>query len=452
MKTPNLVIMNMDNLGYGDVGCYGSTRHRTPHIDRLAAEGIRLTSFYSASGVCTPSRAALLTGCYPRRNNMHVSGAGHAVLRPADRKGLHPDEITLARLLRDQGYATACIGKWHLGDQPPFLPTRHGFDSFFGCPYSEDMRPELNPNLPPLPLMENETVVETDPDINMLTQRYTDKAVAFIENHRQRPFFLYLAHAMPGSSPTAYAGPEFRGRSANGIYGDCVEELDGSAGQVLKTLSALGLNHKTLVIWTSDNGAVRHDPPQGSNAPLRGWGYDTSEGAQRMPCIMRWPGVIPAGRVRDLVTTMMDIPPTVAAWTGTAMPSDRIIDGHDIGAILRGEPDTVSPWDGKGFFYYHREQLQAVRSGPWKLYLPLERKLIGLSGDYRRGVPSQAQLYHLDTDIAETRDVAAHHPEIVHRLMKLADVIRLDIGDEDRPGKNQRPAGVVENPTPRLKT
>ncbi|MFP4028598.1 MAG: sulfatase [Candidatus Brocadiia bacterium] len=446
---PNVVIMLMDNLGYGDLGCYGSELHDTPNVDQLAEEGMRLTDFYSASGVCTPSRAALMTGCYPRRNNMHCSGDGRAVLFPADEKGLHTDEITLADILKGQGYSTACVGKWHLGDQDPFLPTKHGFDEFFGCPYSEDMRPDVKgPHVPPLPLMRDEDVVEEAPDINYLTKRYTEEAIRFIQENQDHSFFLYVPYAMPGSDATPFASPEFRGQSDNGIYGDCVEELDWSAGRIMQTLADLGLDEDTIVIWTSDNGAVEHHPPQGSNAPLKGWGYDTSEGGQRMPCIVRWSGNIPSGVVSNEVVTMMDILPTISAIAGAAPPSDRIIDGYDVGDLLSGDANAVSPYDSSGFFYYHIGQLQAVRQDQWKLYLPLDNKITHLRANYDDGEQVDAELYNLRKDIREEHDVAEEHPEVVHRLMSLADAIRDDIGDWDREGRNQRPAGYVSNPEP----
>lgn len=451
MDKPNIIVMLMDNLGYGDLQCCGCTHHRTPHIDRLASEGIRFTSFYSTSGVCTPSRASLMTGCYPRRVNLHVGGHGHAVLMPNDPKGLHSDEITMARLLKNHGYATACVGKWHLGDQLPFLPTQHGFNQFFGCPYSEDMVPTAaNPDRPPLPLMRNETVIEASPDRSYLTKRYTEESIHFIAENKDRPFFLYLAHAMPGSTDQPFASPAFQGRSANGPYGDAIEELDWSCGEIMRTLKELNLDDQTLVVWTSDNGAVGWNPPQGSNAPLRGWGYDTSEGAQRMPGIVRWPGRIPAGIVRDEVVTMMDVFPTVAYLAGGAPPADRVIDGHDIRAILFGEPRAVSPYDETGFFYYHMHQLQAVRSGPWKLYLPLENKIRNLRGDYAQGERTATGLYDVRNDPAETREVAADHPDVVERLLVLAEKARQDLGDWDRNGVNQRPAGWVANPIPRI--
>jgi arylsulfatase A-like enzyme len=451
MTKPNIIVMNMDNLGYGDLGCYGSTRHRTPYVDQLAREGIRLTSFYSSSGVCTPSRASLMTGCYPRRVNMHVGGKGQCVLFPSASKGLNPDEITVASILREQGYATACVGKWHLGDQPPFLPTRHGFDLFFGCPYSEDMVPNATrPEWPPLPLMRNEVVIEAPADRNTLTKRYTEESVDFVRQNKDKPFFLYLAHAMPGSTDRAFSSAPFRGRSANGPYGDSVEELDWSTGEILRTLEECGIAEKTLIVWTSDNGAVGWNPRQGSNAPLRGWGYDTSEGGQRVPCIVRWPGRIPAGAARDDVTTMMDILPTVARLAGSSPPVDRIIDGKDIFPILTNDPDAVSPYDESGFFYYYREQLQAVRSGPWKLYLPLDRKLCRLDGSWEGAVRVAAELYDLRKDIGETHEVAAEHDDIVRRLSGLADRARKDLGDADHEGANQRPAGWVECPEPQL--
>ena len=451
MGTPNFIVMLMDNLGYGDLGCYGSRLHRTPTIDRMAREGMRLTSFYSTSGVCTPSRASLMTGCYPRRINLHISGRNFAVLRPVDPKGLHPDEVTIAGLLREQGYVTGCVGKWHLGDQPPFLPTQHGFDEFFGVPYSEDMvaRPQ-NPEWPPLPLMRNETVVEAPVDRESLTRRYTEESVRFIRKNADRPFFLYLPHAMPGSTDRPFAAPEFRDISANGPYGDCVEELDWSAGEIMNTLADLGLDENTVIVWTSDNGAVRFHPPQGSNAPLKGWGYDTSEGGQRMPCIVRWPGHVPAGGVRDDVTTMMDILPTFGKTAGADPPPGRIIDGHDIRPILFNESGAVSPYDHHGFFYYHVDQLQAVRSGPWKLYLPLKAKRGSLGDGGTDPAPVDAELYDVRNDIGETSEVASEHPDVVARLLSLADQARKDLGDGDRAGANQRPAGWVENPVPQV--
>ena len=451
MDAPNVIVMLMDNLGYGDLGCYGSRRHRTPHVDQLAREGMRLTSFYSTSGVCTPSRASVMTGCYPRRVNMHVSGEGGIVLFPADRKGLNPSERTIAGLLRDRGYATACVGKWHLGDQDPFLPTRHGFDQFFGVPYSEDMVPsDEHPDWPLLPLMRNDTVIEAPLDRTYVTKRYTEEGIRFVRENKDRPFLLYLPHAMPGSTDRAFSSPPFKDRSANGPYGDCVEELDWSAGEIMKVLKELGIDEKTLVIWTSDNGAVGWDPPQGSNAPLRGWGYDTSEGGQRMPCIVRWPGVIPAGTVRDDLTTMMDILPTVTHLAGTEPPDDRVIDGYDILPILTNDPDAESPYDEPGFFYYYREQLQAVRSGPWKLYLPLKQKLCKMDGSFDGAESRAAELFDVRNDISETHQVAADHPDVVQRLLALAENARTDLGDIDRQGANQRPAGWVDDPKPQV--
>jgi len=447
MERPNLVLMLMDNLGYGDIGCYGSTQHRTPNLDRLATQSVRLTDYYSCSGVCTPSRASLMTGCYPRRLNLHISDRGHAVLQPVSRKGLHPEEVTIARLLKGAGYATGCVGKWHLGDQPAFLPTRHGFDSFYGAPYSEDMTPGPNrPGWPDLPLMRDETVIEAPIDRDTLTQRYTAEAIRFITANRERPFFLYLPHAMPGSTDTPFASTAFSGRSANGRYGDSIEELDWSAGEVLATLDRLGLSQNTVVVWTSDNGAVYRNPQQGSNAPLRGWGYDTSEGSQRMPCLVRWPGRLPAGVTCDELLTMMDWLPTMAAITGAPLPADRTIDGYDIRDILAARPGAASPYDDRGFFYYFMDQLQAVRSGPWKLYLPLEKKRCRLGGGF---TSSPLALYDVRHDLSEDHDVSAQHPEAVQRLLALAEAARADLGDLDREGAGCRSAGWVENPTAR---
>lgn len=269
---PNVIFVLVDNLGNGDVKCFNpQSLHRTPHLDQMAAEGTRFTSYYSASGVCTPSRAALMTGCYPCRVDMHVSDKGGLVLQPVAAKGLNPKETTVAEVMKTAGYTTAIIGKWHLGDQPEFLPTRQGFDSFFGIPYSDDMVKELRPDeWPELPLMRDEEVIEAPVDRDYLTKRYTEEAVKFITAHQDKPFFLYLPHAMPGSTKDPYASPAFKDKSANGHWGDSIEELDWSMGEILSTLKKLHLDEKTLVIWTSDNGAPNRKPPQGSNAPYEG--------------------------------------------------------------------------------------------------------------------------------------------------------------------------------------
>jgi len=441
---PNFIVINCDNLGYGDVGCFGSKKHRTPHIDRMAAEGMRLTSFYSASAVCTPSRAALMTGCYPRRVNMHVGDNDGIVLFPVSRKGLHPDEVTVAEVLKKRGYVTTCIGKWHLGDQPEFLPTRQGFDEYFGIPYSDNMVGNKRPGWPPLPLMRQEEVVEAPTDRNTLTMRYTHEAVDFIQRNEKRPFFLYLPHAMPGSDRAPFPGKAFEGKSANGPYGDSVEEIDWSTGEILGALERLDLDKRTLVIWTSDNGAYLDRG--GGNAPLRGGLHDTTEGGFRMPCVARWPGEIPKGASCDEVTTMMDLLPTFVQLAGGELPTDRVIDGKDIWPILSGKKGAKSPHDA--FYYYYMSQLHAVRAGKWKLFLPLERKLIR-PGRRRSG---EVALYDLEDDVGETRNLVDRHADVVSRLTRLAETARRELGDDGRPGTGQRPAAYVENPTARKLT
>ncbi len=440
---PNFIIILCDNLGYSDVGCFGSKLHRTPHIDRMAAEGMRLTSFYVSSGVCTPSRASLLTGCYPRRVNMHVSSQGLSVLRPGEAKGLHPNEITLAEVLKRRGYATACIGKWHLGDQPPFLPTRQGFDYYFGIPYSDDMTPRPGRPWPPLPLIRGQRVIEAPVDRNLLTGRYTEEAIRFITSNRNQPFLLYLPHAMPGSTPAPFAGERFRGKSANGPYGDSVQEIDWSTGRILATLRQLDLDDRTLVLWTSDNGAPRRNPPQGSNRPLGGWGYTTMEGGMRVPCVVRWPGRIPAGKTCDELATTMDLLPTLARLAGADVPQDRIIDGKDVWPLWSGEQAARSPH--QAFYYYHMQRLQAVRSGPWKLHLPGKR---GRYFPLGPEIENSVMLFDLASDLGETRNVADANPNVVGRLLALAEKAREDLGDAGRPGKHQRPAGKVADPKP----
>lgn len=445
-EKPNIIVVFVDNFGNGDLGCFGSKVHRTPHVDRLAAEGTKFTSFYVASGVCTPSRAALMTGCYPRRVNMHISAIGGAVLQPVAQRGLSPAETTVAEVLKGAGYATACIGKWHLGDQPAFLPTRQGFDEFFGIPYSDDMTKDKKPDVwPELPLMRGEKVIEAPADRDHLVRRCTEEAVAFIERNKAQPFFLYLPHTMPGSTPHPFSSDSFRGKSANGAYGDAVEELDWSTGEIIAALKRLKLEDNTLIVWTSDNGAVRRTPAQGSNAPYQGWGYDTSEGAMRMPCVMRWPGRIPAGAVNDALCSTMDLLPTLAALAG-AKPPPHKIDGHDIRALMSDAKNTASPWDEDGFFFYRVEQLQAVRAGDWKLYLELPANSKGKGK--AKGVPPKRGLYDVRHDVSEQHEVAAQHPDVVRRLMALAEKARADLGDADRPGPGQRAAGHVEKAVP----
>lgn len=454
---PNFVVIFCDNLGYGDIEPFGSTVNRTPHLNRMAREGRKFTHFYASSGVCTPSRASLVTGCYAQRVGMHVNPRDGHVLRPVSPYGLHPDEITIAEVLKPQGYATTIIGKWHLGDQPQLLPTRQGFDSFYGIPYSDDMTAAVGQRIgdrldgrlwPPLPLMEDERVLEAPVDRDYLTKRYTERAVEFIRQNQNRPFLLYLPQAMPGSTSTPFASPAFKGKSQNGPWGDSIEELDWSTGEILDVLVDLKLDRRTLVIWTSDNGAPLardpESPSRGWNLPMFGRGYTTAEGGFRVPTIMWWPGTVPPGTVCDELATTMDLLPTFARLAGAEPPQDRIIDGKDISALIKGVPGAKSPHDV--FYYYHRDQLQAIRSGPWKLFLPLEN--FHRHPRFTASENSEPLLFHLKRDISSSTNVASEHPDVVRRLMALAEVARQDLGDQDRPGKNQRPPAKVENPQP----
>ncbi|MFT5471383.1 MAG: arylsulfatase A, partial [Verrucomicrobiales bacterium] len=302
---PNYIVIFCDDLGYGDLGCYGSTKNRTPRIDQLAKEGMRFTDFYSSSPVCTPSRASLMTGCYARRVGMHEDATGHWVLIPRSRRGINPDETTLPEMLKAAGYATTCIGKWHLGDQPEHLPTAHGFDEYFGIPYSNDMQ-SAGRGDPPLPLVKGKAVIEAPADQATLTQRYTREAIDFLERNADKPFFLYLPHTFPHLP--LFASPDFHGKSANGRYGDSVEEIDWSTGQILDALDRLKLKDNTLVIFTSDNGSNGRNG--GSNAPLSGAKGSTMEGGMRVPMIAPLPGKIPAESVCSELASTMDFLPT----------------------------------------------------------------------------------------------------------------------------------------------
>ena len=457
-QPPNFVIIFCDNLGYGDIEPFGSKLHRTPHLNRMAREGRKFTHFYVTAGVCTPSRASLMTGSYAQRVGMHVNPVDDWVLRPASPYGLHPDEITIAEVLKTRGYSTTIIGKWHLGDQPEFLPTRQGFDSYLGIPYSDDHtqasgernRARFGRGAPPLPLVENETVIEAPVDRNTLTRRYTERALDFIDANREGPFFLYVPQAMPGSTRAPFASEAFRGKSRNGPWGDSIEELDWSTGQILDKLVELDIAENTFVIWLSDNGAPLAEdidsPTRGSNKPLQGRGYTTAEGAFRSPTIMWWPGKIPAGTVSHELITTMDLYPTLAHWAGAAVPTDRIIDGRDVAPIILGERGAQSPH--KVFYYYMRDQLQAVRSGSWKLFVALDE--FNRHPHFKQGEPSGPLLFNVVDDIGSTRDLAAENPAIVARLETLAEEARNDLGDRGRPGANQRPPGRVEKPKPMI--
>lgn len=458
-RKPNFIVIFCDNLGNGDIEPFGSTLHLTPHLNRMAREGRKFTHFCVTAGVCTPSRSSIITGCYSQRVGMHINPRDGQVLRPVSPYGLHPDEVTIAEVLKEQGYATACVGKWHLGDQTPFLPTRQGFDEYYGVPYSDDMTEAVGKRIgtrldghlwPPLPLMDGETVVEAPTDRDLLTKKLNERSLEFIEKNKDRPFFLYIPEAMPGSTRAPFASPAFKGKSRNGPWGDAIEELDWSAGKILDKLKELGIDQHTLVIWTSDNGApLARDLKsleRGSNRPYYGRGYTTSEGAFRMPTIMWWPGRVTAGSTCSELATTMDLLPTFAKLAGGSAPMDRIVDGHDIAPLILDRPGARTPY--KAFYYYYQEQLQAVRSGPWKLFLPLDDFV--RHPHFKKGATDKPLLFNVERDIASAKNVADANPKIVQRLTACADQARADLGDLGRKGKGQRAVGTFKNPRPQV--
>jgi arylsulfatase A len=448
---PNIILINVDDLGYADIGPFGS-KNATPHLDRMAREGMRLTSHYAAP-VCSPSRAAMMTGCYPKR----VLPTPH-VLFPAGAVGLNPDEVTVAEVLKASGYATACIGKWHLGDQPEFLPMAQGFDHYFGIPYSNDMgtaaegsksnpgQPLPNPNAkaknkkappandetglkgntqPPLPMLDDHNVVErvTAAGQHTMTRRYTERAVKFIREHQKESFFLYLPHNAVHFP--LYPHHDYLGKSGMGLLGDWVREVDWSTGRILDTLRELKLDTNTLVIFTSDNGGPL--PHGADNTPLRGGKGSTLEGGIRVCTLAWWPGKVPAGAQTKAITAHFDWLPTFAAVAGGKVPTDRKLDGRDISPLLFGHSGAA----GHDVFHYYRGfDLEAVRSGPWKLHL------------------AKNELYNLDADIGESQNIAAGHADVVTRLQQLAETMKADLGDKTKDAPGVRLLGRVVNPRP----
>jgi arylsulfatase A-like enzyme len=408
----------------------------------MAAEGMKLTSFHSAAAVCSASRAALLTGCYPQR--VSILGA----LGPQSKSGIHENETLISELLKTRGYATAIFGKWHLGHLPQFLPTRHGFDRYFGLPYSNDMWPfhPTNKSFPPLPLMEGEKILEHNPDQTQLTTWYTERAVQFIAENKDRPFFVYLPHNMP--HVPLFVSDKFKGKTERGLFGDVIAEIDWSVGQVLAALQEHGVDDDTLVLFSSDNGPwLSYGNHAGSAGPHREGKGTTFNGGHLEPTLARWPGKIPAGSTCNELTGTIDVLPTFARLAGAEVPHDRKIDGRDIWPLLSGQPGAKTPHDR--FYFYWNLGLEAVRSGPWKLHLPHEYRMLagepgkdGQPGPYKTARIELA-LYNLENDIGESRNVADEHPEVVQQLLALAEEAREDLGDSltGRRGTGRRPSG-----------
>ncbi len=457
---PNIILIFMDDMGYGDLSCYGALQYRTPNLDRLANEGIRFTNFLAAQAVCSASRAALMTGCYP--NRVGISGA----LFPNAKVGLNPDETTIAELLKAKGYATGMFGKWHLGDRPEFLPNKQGFDEYVGLPYSNDMWPvhydgkaisnvadNRKKNFPFLPLLHNADTlqeIKTLDDQAKLTGIYTERAVSFIKNHKKSPFFIYLPHSMP-HVPIA-ASAKFKGKSKQGTYGDVMMEIDWSVGEIMKALEDTGLDKNTVVIFTSDNGPwLNYGNHAGSSGGLREGKGNSFEGGQRVPCIVRWKGVTPRGLVCNKLTSTIDLLPTIANICGTQLPEKKI-DGVDILPLLKGDMDAAPR---RYFYYYYRHNnLEAVRRDDWKLVLPHEGRSYegqvpgndGFPGKAPENIPFPLALYDLRRDPAERYDVKETYPEILAELQKVAEEAREDLGDDitKRTGKNVRLSGIVK--------
>lgn len=432
-RPPNIILINCDDLGYGDLGCYGSRRNDTPHLDQLATEGMRFTDFYVAAPACSASRAAMLTGCYSQR----IGLADYEVLSPGQAQGLNPKEVTIARQLKRVGYDTKIIGKWHCGDQPEFLPTNHGFDEYFGIPYSNDMGRQVNHrDHPPLPLMRNKEVIQQQPDQRGITERYVDEALQFMRRERTPPFFLYLAH-MYVHVPL-FIPKQFLNISRNGAYGGAVACIDWAMGMIEAELNRLGIKDETLVIFTSDNGSRARDEG-GSNAPLRGTKAQTWEGGQRVPCIMRWPKKIAAGSTCEGIASSIDLFASLAELGGAPLPADTTLDSISlVDTLLEGKATKRDV-----FAYYKGPNLEAVRKGDWKLHF--------CKGEWTSGGVEErvlTELYNLRDDVGEAHNIYDKHPEIVAGIKVEAETFRRAFGDRrlDRVGTEIREAGLCQNP------
>lgn len=463
-QTPNLVVIFIDDMAYADIGPFGG-KIPTPNLDRMAKEGMRFTDFSAATAVCSASRAALLTGCYHRR--VGISGA----LGPNATHGLHTREMTLAEVCKQKGYETACFGKWHLGHHPKFLPSNHGFDEFYGLPYSNDMWP-LHPayahlptaaerrkkGYPDLPMIDGVKVVNnavSGSDQEQLTTQYTERAVSFIERNKDKPFFCYVPHSMV--HVPLFVSSKFKGKSEHGLFGDVVMEIDWSVGQILTALKRAGIDDNTLVIFTADNGPwLSYGNHAGSSGPYREGKGTMFEGGIREPTLMRWPGHIPNGTCSEFASTI-DILPTFAGLIGAELPEHKI-DGHDIAPLMFGEAGALSPHTGF-LSYYGGGQLQAIRDARWKLHFPHQYRTMAGKPGGKDGSPnrySQAkiglELFDLDSDPGESTNVATEHPKVVARLQRLADEARKDLGDTltKVKGSGIRPPGKLKPDDPRL--
>lgn len=453
-RPPNIVIIFADDLGYGDLGCYGATPSQTPHLDRLAQKGVRFTDFYAAQPVCSASRAGLLTGCYPNRIGIH------GALSPLAKIGIADSEMTIAELVKQKGYATCAVGKWHLGHHPQFLPTRHGFDEYLGLPYSNDMwphHPEANAkrrSYPQLPLIDGDKVAEqivSLENMSTLSRRYTERAVDFIQRQGKQPFFLYFAHSMP-HVPLA-AGDKFRGVTQKGLYADVIREIDWSVGEVIQALEKSGVAKNTLVIFTSDNGPwLSYGNHGGSAGPLREGKGTVWEGGVREPFVAYWPGTIRPNTVQNTPAMTIDLFPTIAHLTGSPLPK-LPIDGKNIWPLIQCESGAKSPQEAY-YFYYKVHELQAVRSGKWKLILPHSYRTMngqalgkdGIPGKYRMQKVTSPELYNLEKDIGEQHNLAVEQPDVVRRLEAYANHMREDLGDAltSHTGTGRRRAGTTE--------